>query len=300
MKVAEKLTPALLVSESFFPLLVDEPRLIRTLEQVLESGFYTRLEISAMKTPEGQQGLRRLAERFDLKVTQWITNDLNENSLNPSAVDAALRRRTIAKMKELVEIAAASGADRIAFISCKDPGPALRGEAAKGLTEVMCTVADAAQTAGGLTLLLEPLDRGAHKDNFIGPTDEAVEILKTVHQTNPNVLLSWDSAHVALNREDVVESLTLALPYIGQIHLANAVLDRDDPLFGDWHMAMGEPGFLTQDVAYAIANRAAGWLPEGKRLGITIESRSHTEDVMLENEAKNRAFLSAVLNREVI
>ncbi len=299
MKLNEKLTPALLVSESFYPLLGDEARLMDAIERVVESGFYTRLEISAMKTREGQRRLRRIAQQNNLKITQWITNDLNEHQLNPSSVDADLRRRTIDKMEELVEVAADSGADRVAFISCKDPGPDLRQEAARGLTEVMCTVADKAMKCGGLTLLLEPLDRGAHKDNFIGPTPEAVAILEQVHRSCSNVLLSWDSAHVALNQEDLLESLTLAMPYVGQVHLANAVLDRADPKFGDWHMAMGEPGFLTGAVAYAIAGCAAGHLPQGKTLGITIESRSETEAVMLDNEAKNRKFLQEVLEREV-
>lgn len=298
MKLSEKLKPALLVSESFFPLLEDEPRLMDTIERVVESGFYTRLEISAMKTPQGQRRLGQIAQRHHLNITQWITNDLNALQLNPSTVDANLRRRTIETMEQLVEVAAASGADRVAFISCKDPGPALRSEAAKGLTEVMCTVADKARRCGGITLLLEPLDRGAHKDNFIGPTPEAVDLLRQVHRSCQNVLLSWDSAHVALNRENVLESLALAMPYVGQVHLANAVLDREASEFGDWHMAMGEPGFLTADVAYDIARCAARHLPEGKTLGITIESRSQSEAVMLDNEAANRAFLAQVLERE--
>jgi hypothetical protein len=34
-----------------------------------------------------------------------------------------------------------------------------------------------------------------------------------------------DSAHVALNEEDLIESLTTAAPLISQLHLANAILD---------------------------------------------------------------------------
>lgn len=297
MKLKERLQPGLLASETFFPILEEESRLIDMVKLTLEDGFYKRVEISAMKTAAGQRGLCRLAEQ--IPVTQWITNDLNALNLNPSTVDPQLRSKTIQKMKELVDVAAQSGADRVAIISCKDPGSALRAEAAKGLTEVMCTVADYAK-ASNITLMLEPLDRGAHKDNFIGPTDEAVAILKKVHESCTNVLISWDAAHVALNGEDVVESLDMAFDYVGHIHFANAILDRGNAAFGDWHMPMGTPGFLTEEVGVKLASCAFHRLGQSKTLNITIESRSANAESMLENDRNNRAFLGRILEREVL
>ena len=113
------------------------------------------------------------------------------------------------------------------------------------------------------------------------------------------VLLSWDSAHVALNREDLQMSLALAMPYMGQLHLANAVLEREDPQFGDWHMPMGQPGFLTEETAYAIGSCAVLHLNEGEHLGITVESRCTSEHEIWEREDQNRSFLERVLEREV-
>ena len=296
MKISDCLYPGLLASETFFPVLADEGRLTELVKRVTEDGFYGRVEISAMKTPLGQRELRALAAR--IPVTQWITNDLNALQLNPSAVDNQLRKKTVAKMTELVDVAAESGADRVAVISCQDPGAALRTEAAKALTDSLCETALYARERG-ITVMLEPLDRGAHKNNFIGPTDEAVAILKQVHETCDNVLISWDAAHVALNGEDVVVSLDQAFDYVGQIHLANAVLDRSSSAFGDWHMAMGAPGFLTETVAAELARCACRHL-NGKRMAITIESRSENADVMLENDRKNRDFLARVLEQEAL
>lgn len=296
MKIREYLYPGLLASETFFPVLADEGLLTDLVKRVTEDGFYGRVEISAMKTPLGKRELRALAAR--IPVTQWITNDLNALQLNPSAVDAGLRKKTVEKIKELVDVAAESGADRVAIISCQDPGPALRAEAAKALTESLCAAALYARERG-ITVMLEPLDRGAHKNNFIGPTDEAVAILKQVHETCENVLISWDAAHVALNGENVVASLDQAFDYVGQIHLANAVLDRSSSAFGDWHMAMGAPGFLTETVAAELARCACRRL-EGKRMAITIESRSENADVMLDNDRKNREFLTRILELEVL
>lgn len=294
MKIGAYLYPGLLASEIFFPILDNEALLLDKVKEATEGGFYRRIEISAMKTAQARGALRQLAEH--IPVTQWITNDLNALGLNPSAVDAELRGRTVRKMAELIDTAAQSGADRVSIISCQDPGPALRAEAAKALTETLCVSAEYAKQYG-ITLMLEPLDRGAHKNNFIGPTDEAVEIIKKVHETCDNVLISWDAAHVALNKEDVVASLTQAFDYVGHIHLANAVLDSGSEAFGDWHMPMGAPGFLTEQVAVELARRACRLL-KGSRMAITVECRSPSAAAMADNERTNRLFLRNVLEQE--
>ena len=84
----------------------------------------------------------------------------------------------------------------VPVLGLKDPDTAPQVAAALrrgGLPLIEVTMRAEKAMDCGLTLLLEPLDRGAHKDNFIGPTPEAVAILREVHQSQPNVLLSWDS-----------------------------------------------------------------------------------------------------------
>lgn len=295
MKIAERLYPGLLASETFFPILQEETELLNRVKEVTADGFYGRIEISSMKSVSGQRTLLEISEK--IPVTQWITNDLNALDLNPSAVDSGLRKKTVRKMKELVDIAAKSGADRVAIISCQDPGEQWRSEAAKSLTETMCTVAEYASQYG-IVLMLEPLDRGAHKNNFIGPTREAVEIMKNVHAICQNVLISWDSAHVALNQENVMRSLEQSFAYVGQIHLANAVLDRSSDAYGDWHMPMGEPGFLTAPVATDLARCACQRLGD-RKMAITVECRSPDADAMMYYEHANRMFLRNILEQEV-
>lgn len=295
MKIAERLYPGLLASETFFPILQEESELLDRVKEATADGFYGRIEISSMKSVNGQRTLLDISEK--IPVTQWITNDLNALGLNPSAVDSGLRKKTVRKMKELVDVAAKSGADRVAIISCQDPGAELRREAAKSLTETMCTVAEYALQYG-IVLMLEPLDRGAHKNNFIGPTSEAVEIMKKVHETCNNVLISWDAAHVALNRESVTESLEQSFAYVGQIHLANAVLDRSSDAYGDWHMPMGVPGFLTAQVATDLARCACKHLGD-RKMAITVECRSPNMDAMTRYERTNRMFLQNILAQEV-
>ncbi|MEI3175372.1 MAG: hypothetical protein V8S96_02110 [Lachnospiraceae bacterium] len=69
-----------------------------------------------------------------------------------------------------------------------------------------------------------------------------------VKEEAPNAFIHWDSAHEALARIDLMKSLDLAAPYLGQFHLCDAIVDPKEPCFGDLHM----------DVA-----RAPEWKTEG-------------------------------------
>lgn len=298
MKLIDIFQPALLVSETFHPIISDEYRILDTVRRVLESGFYKRIEIGTLKSVEARRRLSDLRQ-MGIKITQWLTGDLISEGLNPSTTDCAVRKKTIERMKVLVDVAAESGADRVAFISCQDPGETLRDEARKGLAEVMCATLERMAEYPGMKLLLEPLDRGAHKNNLIGPTDEAVALIREIRRNYANCGISWDSAHVALNREDLCQSLTQSAPYVCHIHLSNAVLDPDSPRYGDWHMPMGKPGFMDAEVASDLLQRTAALFDSDQEVGVSVESRSEPGEDLMENEQKNRVFMSRILMGEV-
>ena len=93
-------------------------------------------------------------------------------------------------------------------------------------------------------VILEPLDRGAHKNGLIGPVREAAAIAAELETEHKNFSLCWDTAHAVLCGDTLYSSLYEILPWMSQIHLSNAVIDPRDPLFGDFHMEIGRPGFL--------------------------------------------------------
>lgn len=299
MKLSERFYPSLLVSESFYPLLKEEDKLYQAVESVLREGYYQRIETGVLKTARAREKFIALVKELGIGFTQWITTDINELHLNPSATDKKLRKKTIDNICTLVEVAAESGADRVAMVSGPDPGEKLREEAQKGIEEVLFAVTEKMLEYPGMQLLLEPLDRGAHKNNFIGPTSVAVELMKKVNEVHENCRLSWDSAHMALNKENLKESLRLAGPYIGHIHLANAVLNPAQEGYGDWHMPMGKPGFLDIDCGRKILCDAASFLRDGSYMGVSIESRCQDGQNPYENESVCREFLCQVLNGHI-
>lgn len=298
MKLKERFSPALLVSESFYPLLKDEDKLFSAVERVLRDGYYRRIETGALKTVQARKKFTNLVEQLNLGFTQWITNDISERNLNPSTTDRQLRERTIREICDLVEIAHESGADRVAMVSGPDSGSEVRGDALKGLEEVLLAVSDKLAQHPGMVLLLEPLDRGAHKNNLIGPTEDAVALMKKISRFYSNCLLSWDSAHMALNKENLEKSLEEASEYVGHIHLANAILNPEEAGYGDWHMPMGKPGFLDVDCGRSILRYACTMPKLKKDMGVSIESRCLEHQDPFLNEKKCRTFLQEVLEGE--
>lgn len=296
MKIGDRIYPSLLVSESFYPYLEDEGKLLDAVGRMLDMGYYKRIETGSLKSRHMRDRLGKLLKQQQVSMTQWITNDINRRQLNPATLDPAVRKMTIKAMKELVDAAAESGADAMAFVSGPDPGEAGREEGKKGLVEVICQVADKMREYPGMRLLLEPLDRGAHKNQLLGPSEDCLEVLDAAAGAGCDCWLSWDSAHMALNREDLETSIQVCGPYIGHIHLANAILDTRDPGYGDWHMPMGKPGFLDIEAGSRILEKAVQVLPGERPMGATIECRCREDEDPFENEKACRNFLQAVLD----
>jgi sugar phosphate isomerase/epimerase len=156
-----------------------------------------------------------------------------------------------------------------------DPGPDGRTEETAQFRRSLLELGEAAEAMGDVVVGVEPMDREAHKRCLIGPTREAVRLLAAVREHYPGVAVSWDSAHTALNGEDLFESLSTCGDLVAQIHLSNAVLDPASADYGDQHMAIGAPGFLTADTIRAILShcrRARG--PSAGTLNVAVEVRT--------------------------
>lgn len=83
-----------------------------------------------------------------------------------------------------------------------------------------------------LALVLEPGDRDVDYFQLIGPTRYAVTFIS---QFGGKVGLVLDTSHVAQLGEELRTATMQAKPYCSHIHLANCVLKKESPLFGDKH-----------------------------------------------------------------
>ena len=294
MRVIEKIKPSILISEMFYYRLEQGQNLLEIMDQLSDSGYYRAVEIGTVNETAVRAGVRKRIEKNGWQLTQWITKDLLDRGINPSSTDRSVHLTAIQRVKELARAA------NLALISGADPGPALRGEAWKNFAEVVREAYRAMEDTPGMNLLIEPLDRFAHKKNLIGPTEAAVEFVALLKGELPRVYFSWDSAHVALNREDLLQSLEQSAPFVSQIHLANAVTDADSKLYGDWHMPMGEPGFLDDACAGALLRGAASMcLAENIPHFASVETRMRKGEDPWKIEEKCRAFLNRALQQKL-
>lgn len=295
----QKIYPSVHTYELFMPLERDERRMAGVLKPLAELGFYRGVETGIFFEKENIHTVRDICERNGLSLTMWASPYLQREQLSLSSLDDELRERSIQKAILLLNYAVECGADKIGMPSGDYLGDALCAQATEALTDSLSRIGRVAERFPGLHLVLEPLDRYVHKKQLMGPMREVCAWFAELRQVCPGIYLHWDSAHEALGGIDLMESLELAGPYLEQLHLCSAVTDSSHPLYGDWHMDMGQPpdfetpGFLTPEVGAQILRRVASRpaAPGVEATYAAVEMRSHHGDDMWHKEETARAFL---------
>ena len=289
------------VFETFMPLQTNETMMVDTLAGLAKLGCYQAIETGFFFEPENQQRVKEACQENNWELTMWATPALLAEQLNLSSLDDSLREKSVARAIEFLDIAKTCGANKIGLPSGDYPGDELCETAKNALYDSLKRIATVAlATQPDLQILLEPLDRYAHKKQLIGPMAEAVEWFAPLHTECPNMFFHWDSAHEALGEIDLIESLRLARPYLSQFHLCNAVVDKNHPMYGDWHMDVGQapefksPGYLTPELGAKVLKEVASWpVTEGcKATYVALEMRSHIGNDMWHKEQTARTFLS--------
>jgi sugar phosphate isomerase/epimerase len=242
------LTPGVLLSELFKLHLPEETHnrdrlIVDAVEQAVHELCFTGISILPISDEKQKDRLGHIAKENDLRITVWFNPILAGEGLNLSSLDESLRKYSVRRISQLMDAAVDYGAEFFGVCSGPDPGPQHREEA---LTRFIESLGFLCRKAGEYNkrVILEPLDRGAHKNGLIGPVREAAAIAAELETEHNNFSLCWDTAHAVLCGDTLYSSLREIFPWMSQIHLSNAVLDPRDPLFGDYHMEIGRPGFL--------------------------------------------------------
>lgn len=293
MKLHQAFRPSVILSETHFPFLGQDKVFADAIERVGDEGFFQNVGITNIDDTNQRHQIAKLVEANDLSLTCWLTPYCVMHKLNLSATNEALRKTTVAKMKDQMAQAAECGAGTFAVNSGPDPGQDHRGAATEQFYISLCELCQAAAEFTNMGVIIEPMDREAHKNCLIGPTAEFVTLISRVRQDYARIGICWDSAHIALCGDDIRESLTASKDIIFQMHLSNAILDRDDPGFGDNHMAIGEPGFLTvEKIAELFGLAAKSNLFNPERLSIATEVRTKQGDCPWANINGSQRLLS--------
>lgn len=278
-----KLYKSVLMCELFQPIMHDEAVLLDAAERIIDQGDIHMLEIAPLYDKKSRNHFRNLIEQNNMQSLLWGAHLLWAENLNTlSSLDKVAREQAVRRTLYLLDLSVETGCTYLGVPPGDDPGEALRSEGKKALADSLMRIAEVAEKYN-MKLLLEPMDRYAHKKAIIGPINEAVEWIAPIHDKYPNVFLHWDSAHEYLGEIDLIESLNITKDYMASFHLANAIKDHNHPYFGDWHMDIGQApdfeteGFLNLEVGANILKEAASFpaLEGNECMHVSLEIRSH-------------------------
>ena len=268
------------------------------IKRVDEDGFYKCYEIAPIYTKGARKELGRYVDNNNILLTNWITKDFIEQSLSPSTTDMEERKKVIERGVMLIEMAHECGVKNIALVSGQSTTGNIK-DARKGLQEVLTTFCEFMKPLN-MNLYLEPLDTFAHKKGIIGNTKDSAQIISKINKTCNNFYIAWDSAHMALNEDDLVSSVVQLHTSISQLHLSNAVLDKTSAAYGDYHMDLEGDGFLhKKEIMKILESACTLGLAENVTNTVGIEVRSKNVDEQWEKEKKYTRFLKEILNKEI-
>ncbi|ELK6655998.1 TIM barrel protein [Citrobacter freundii] len=288
--------PSLLISELFFPVADRYSEVMNLVDFAADTGFYKTVEMGLFQDPIQCCHLRSTVEGHRLKLTQWATFIINNEELSPASLVPAQRRHAQQRLLQLIDLAADSGASTLALTSGSDPGVDSREAAKAALTDTIQAMCEHASQYSGMNIVIEHLDRYAHKRQLLGPVDETVQWITAMRRHVDNLYLGWDAAHAALNGEHLPTSLRCACGVMKNLHLSNAILDPSSADYGDHHMSFGRPGFLTLEYAVGLIHSALRDSNVDSVVNIAVEMRSGSQETMFANELAARQFLSQVIN----
>lgn len=296
--MAQKLLTSAHLLEIFMPYRKDEARMLEVLRRAVKLDFYKGVELGTFFEEKNRRAVRDILEANHLNGTTFVTPYVKENKLSLSDLNEEGRRKAVELVKEHAAYAAETGYTNFGVPSGDDPGEERREEAKKALADSMVELADYLKGLG-LNLTIEPLDRYAYKKQLIGPMEETVQWFAPIHEACPNAYIHWDSAHEALGKTNLDDSIAWASPYLAQFHLCNAILDISHPCFGDLHMDVGTApdfvteGFLSPEIGARILKRIASYdRPAGvKAVYVSVEVLGHPGDDLWLKEKNAREFL---------
>jgi sugar phosphate isomerase/epimerase len=245
------IAPSVLVWQAYAMFLANGGTLVEAVEEVASMNFFASIEIPMVDDISSRRRLSQIAEETGWEVLVWASDVQAEERLNLAALDGDERQRARRRFHELVQIASECGAQRLGFCSPPDRDPGRRPESLQVLADELIVLAMDALSAG-VSIVFEALDRHAHKKGLLGTAAELSDLSNKVRRSMPNFGVTWDTAHAALNGEELVTSFKSVESHALFVHFSEAILDRTHPQFGDWHLPIGSGEVLKPDVVQRL------------------------------------------------
>jgi sugar phosphate isomerase/epimerase len=236
--------PGILTWQAYAPYLSLGGSLSQVLEDIAGTAFFRSIEIPSAISAKDRAAIRLLAQQQGWRVMVWASDAQARDQLDLGSLDETTLVRSRARFRQLLNEAREAGASRFGF--CSPPGVASnhRSSAVRILTTELTSLAQEAESMG-IALHFEGLDVRAHKRGLLGSSAELAQLARSVRAASPRFGLVWDSAHTALNGEDLLESYRQLSEHVTTVHLSEAIIDLQHRDYGDWHLPVGSGSVLT-------------------------------------------------------
>ncbi len=251
-----------------------EKYMLDSINWIGKHGFFKGIEITLIKDHEIRQKVINLLKKYKFYITfcaqpiQLINEDNLIAETDISSIDELERTNAVNRLKSYLIEAYEFGASNFCFLSGKDPGTEnglrLRRQATQSLIrsihEICVYNKSIAKKSNKkpMKITLETFDRLSDKNcknQLIGPSDEARELAEIVRNNYGHNIFGilYDLSHMFLLRNgfdhEEVNVLRSLAPYLNFIHIANTIIDKEHPQYGDTHVGMDHPdGALTSEI----------------------------------------------------
>jgi sugar phosphate isomerase/epimerase len=223
-----------------------EGPIYETVSKIAADESFGAIEVSWIKDPNIRSQVASLLETAFIDVVYCSGPPILIQKLDMNSADENTRSKSVEKVKRLVDEAYSLGARIIAVLSGPNVEPKNREKAKTRMVNSLKEVCEYAQEEGKsytLMVSLEYFDQEQDKKLLLGPTEEAVDVVRKVKDEYENIGLTVDLSHLPLLNETSKDALTTAKPYLEHVHIGNCVLkDERHPLYGDQHPRFGIAG----------------------------------------------------------
>lgn len=245
---------SLLFSNIFDPLSHDEEVALETFKKIAKNRRYKSVETRPFFNDEIREKFKVLAKEEGWSITYWLTSSMNKEKMNLSSIDEIHRLESVKFVKRLIDICYDGNATYIGMGGgpISDNTDLSYQQFYKSITELSAY----AKQYDNTYLMVEPLDMFAHKKSTIGNLEVTRKLFNSLEKEGytDNTILCIDTAHFALNEDNLLETINELSKYSNRLHMANAVLDKSNPDYGDNHLPFGNEGFLNKETGKEIIN----------------------------------------------
>lgn len=243
-------TPGCMISQHWPCSRETEGATLAAIQWVLEDGFFRAFQTVEVPYSAERRAIAELLAPDGVYLDYCVARVLNENDGNLSSLDEAQRIHTVAIVNRQMVDAAETGASALSVIPGKRPDNlSLRSEALDALRRSIEEITQhAAANYPELQILIEPLDVDADKRHTFGYLEDIEWLGQELTKKNLPFNLILDTAHSWLNQEDPLATLQSIQPQVREFHFCNCITNPTHKLYGDKHMALGEPGIITPTV----------------------------------------------------